>query len=263
MKPNHSELLNAAITAALQAGQILRRGFGTSFAVSSKSGKHNLVTEYDTASEKTILSFISEKFPGHQFLAEESGASKKGDSGVAWIIDPLDGTVNFAHGIPVFSVSIAAAVGETVVCGAVYQPITEELFFAQAGKGSYLNGSRLQVQGTEDFDAGFYATGFPYNTKEDPLHCIETFTNLARMGVPIRRLGSAAIDLSYVAAGRFDGFWEVVLQPWDFAAGMLIVQEAGGKVTDYEGRPLKPFTASPVVATNGRLHQRLLQEVRK
>lgn len=261
MNPKRAELLNTATEAALLAGQMLRRGFGTSFAISSKSGRHNLVTDYDKAAEEAILSLIKKSFPSHGFLAEESGASSGAASDVLWIVDPLDGTVNFANTIPVFSVSIAAAIAGEVVCGVVYQPMTEELFTAEKGKGAHLNGSPLAVRGTADLDDAFLATGFPYNTSEDPLHCIETFAKLARKGLPIRRLGSAAIDLSYVAAGRFDGFWEAALQPWDFAAGMLLVQEAGGRVTDYSNQTLNPVKASSLVATNGRLHERLLKEI--
>ncbi len=252
----NKELLKVAIEAAQKAGDLLRQGFGTSFKISKKGGKHNLVTEYDHAAEKMIIQTISEHFPSHGFLAEESGQGKKGD--VLWIIDPLDGTVNFAHGIPVFSVSIAATQGEEILCGVVYQPITEELFTAEKGNGAYLNGHRLRVTKTTDINDAFLATGFPYNVDQNPLHCIDTFSHMTKKGIPIRRLGSAAIDLAYVAAGRFDAYWEVSLQPWDLAGGKLLVEEAGGKVTDYDGKPRPLLGTGPVLATNGRLKLELV-----
>ena len=260
MTHESSELLNLAIIAALEAGGLLERGFGTLFEISSKPGKHNLVTEYDKLSEKTIIETISKKFPSHSFLAEESGASSPGGS-VTWIIDPLDGTVNFAKTIPIFCVSIAACVNKEVICGVVYQPITKELFFAEKGKGAFLNGKKLQVTKTTSLEDAFLSTGFPYNVDKNPLHCIEAFASIARLGSPIRRLGSAAIDLSYVASGRFDAFWEVVLEPWDIAAGKLFIEEAGGLVTRYDGTPVDPFTRGPVIAANALIHKEISQRL--
>ncbi len=261
MKPNTSQLLNLAIRAALEAGHILLRGFGTLFEISSKPGKHNLVTEYDKLSEKTIITTILNEFPDHSFLAEESGISSPGGT-VTWIIDPLDGTVNFAKTIPNFSVSIAACINSEIVCGAVYQPITKELFFAEKGKGAFLNGSPLKVTTTTTVQEAFLSTGFPYNVDQNPLHCIETFSSIAKLGSPIRRLGSAAIDLSYVAAGRFDAFWEVVLEPWDLAAGKLLIEEAGGTVTKYDGSAIDPLIRGPVIATNTHLHPEMLKRLK-
>jgi myo-inositol-1(or 4)-monophosphatase len=259
MKNNHSEFLTVAIEAALQAGDILSKGFGTSLEISSKAGRHNLVTQFDTVSEEFIRSFLIERFPSHGFLGEEQGKTKQGD--VMWIVDPLDGTVNFAHGIPVFSVSIAAVAEGEVVAGCVFQPMTRELFFAEKGKKAFLNGSELHVTASKSLDDAIVATGFPYNVHEDPLHCIEKFAKIARRGIPIRRLGCASIDLSYVAAGRFDAFWEVTLQPWDFAAGKLLIEEAGGKITQYDGTPLDLFKSTTVLATNTLLHPPLQKEL--
>lgn len=256
-----SELLSIAIQAALSAGQLLKKGFRSVFAIDSKPGKNNLVTEYDRASEQAIIQTIAARFPTHQFLAEESGFTPGKQEEVTWIIDPLDGTVNFANGIPLFSVSIAASIGEQIICGVVFQPITQELFWAQQGMGAFLNGNSLHVSQNTELEHAFLATGFPYNIHENPMHCIETFGKIAQTGIPIRRLGSAAIDLAYVAAGYFDGYWEVILQPWDCAAGKLLVEEAGGKVTDYQGKPIKVFTAGPVVASNTILHRALLGEL--
>lgn len=252
-KESFSKLTAIAVEAALLAGEILRRGFGTSFSIAHKAGRHNLVTEYDRASEQAILSFLSQNVPGSQFLAEESGASgQKGE--ILWIIDPLDGTVNFAHRVPVFSVSIAAQKGNDVVVGVVYQPITHELFVAEKGKGAFLNGEKISVSEISVLEDSILATGFPYNLIENPHHCIDHFVDILRKGIPIRRLGSAAIDLAYTASGRFDGYFEVELEPWDLAAGKLLVEEAGGLVTSWDGKPFHIRSRSPFLATNRKIH---------
>lgn len=256
---NQSELLTVAIQAALHAGHILKAGFGTAYEISSKEGRHNLVTTYDKRAESIISKILMERFPTHGFLGEESGHQKSGD--VLWIVDPLDGTVNFARNIPLFSVSIAAAVEGQVIAGVVYQPMTEELFWAEKGKGSYLNGTKISVSKQEKLYDAFLATGFPYHVQDNPLSCIETFSRLTGLGIPIRRLGSAAVDLSYVAAGRFDGYWEVSLESWDLAAGLLLVQEAGGRVSRYDGSLCDPLKTGPVLATNGHLHAELQKAV--
>lgn len=252
MKSN--EALKVALEAALKAGEMLRKKFGTTFEISSKSGCHNLVTECDKAAEKIIIETIHKIFPDHAILAEESGASAQKNR-ITWIIDPLDGTVNFAHTIPTFCVSIAAAVEAEIVAGVIYQPITNEIFTAERGKGAFLNDKKIKVSDTGDLQQAIVSTGFPYNLSENPLNCIESFIKIAHLGIPIRRLGSGAIDLAYVAAGRFDAFWEVTLQPWDFAAAQLLIQEAGGKITDYKGNPHPLFTPGPILASNGKLHQ--------
>jgi myo-inositol-1(or 4)-monophosphatase len=257
---DHSELTVAAIEAALKAGEILRKGFGTSFEISSKPGRQNLVTAYDKSAESCIISSISSQFPNHQFLAEESG-STSGSGSVLWVIDPLDGTVNFAHGIPVFSISIAATIDQKIVSGVIYQPMLNELFIAEKGKGAYLNGDPLRVSSVSSLDEAFLATGFPYNVDENPLGCIDSFAKLTKMGIPIRRLGSAAIDLAYTAAGRFDGYWEVSLHPWDMAAGKLLVEEAGGRVSHYNGAPHETFCETTMLATNGHIHEQLMKRL--
>lgn len=254
------DLTLIAIQAALRAGNLLRKGFGTTYEISLKPGNQNLVTDFDKAAEKTIIETILKYFPEDAILAEESG-SKPTSSSTLWIIDPLDGTVNFANNIPVFSVSIAAYTHHEALCGVIYQPITEELFVAKKGMGAFLNGSPIQVTSKKDFDRAVLATGFPYNVDEDPLHCIETFAKMTRLGVPIRRLGSAAIDLAYVAAGRYDAYWEVSLQPWDLAAGKLLVEEAGGKVTHYDGSLHDTFSTKTILATNGHLHPLMQRQI--
>jgi myo-inositol-1(or 4)-monophosphatase len=257
-----AELTFVAIQAALSAGALLRQGFDTAFEIQLKEGKQNLVTEYDKASEKNIISSIFQHFPDHAILAEESGDIHRGKSPITWIIDPLDGTVNFARNIPVFSVSIAAAIDHQIISGVVYQPITQELFIAEKGKGAYLNGKRISVSKTDQFDNAVMATGFPYDVDKNPLSCIDRFAIIQAKGVPIRRLGSAAIDLSYVAAGRFDAFWEVGLNPWDMAAGKLMVEEAGGKVSHWDGSPHKVFAYDTLLASNGILHQEMIEHLK-
>lgn len=256
-KESLSELTLIAIEAALLAGDILRQGYGTNFSISSKEGRHNLVTEYDHRCEKAIIEFILKNKPHSHFLAEESGATGSEKEDLLWIIDPLDGTVNFAHQIPVFSVSIAAQVGKEVVSGVVYQPITQELFVAEKGKGAFLNGKKIQVSPITSLEQSILATGFPYNLAQNPHHCIEHFVEILKQGIPIRRLGSAAIDLAYTAAGRFEGFFEVQLSPWDCAAGNLLVEEAGGKISTWEQKPYDLHAKGPILASNGSIHPAL------
>jgi myo-inositol-1(or 4)-monophosphatase len=258
--PAASDLTFVAIQAALSAGAVLRHGFDTEFEIAAKEGIQNLVTEYDNASEKNIIESIYKHFPDHAILAEESGA--KGKSPVTWIIDPLDGTVNFARNIPMFSISIAAAIDGEIVSGVVYQPMTQELFVAEKGKGTYLNGKRIFVSKIKQVEKSMMATGFPYDVDKNPLKCIDRFAAMQAKGVPLRRLGSAALDLSYVAAGRFDAFWEVGLNPWDMAAGKLLVEEAGGKVTHWTGAPHKIFGYDTLLATNGPLHEKMLEHLK-
>lgn len=255
------ELTQIAKEAALKAGTLLLEGFGSSFEISEKEGRHNLVTSYDKASQAAIIGHIFATYPDHAFLAEEGGVYKEEGSDYLWIIDPLDGTVNFAHNIPIFSVSIACLFQGKVVVAVVYHPITHELFVAQKGKGAFLGDKKLQVSATPRLDSSILVTGFPYNVHENPRNCIDIFSKLVLRGIPIRRLGSAALDLCYLAAGRFDGFWEVSLEPWDLAAGKLIVEEAGGKVTQFDGSEHTLQETTSLIATNGHIHNALKREV--
>ncbi|QVL57109.1 MAG: inositol monophosphatase [Simkaniaceae bacterium] len=257
-----SRLTMVATLSALKAGEILRKGFGTAMHFENKEGRHNLVTEWDNKSEAVIIDSIKSHFPGHSFLAEESGESGEKSEGIQWIIDPLDGTVNFAHKIPLFSVSIAAVFQSEILAGVVYNPLVEELFIAEKGNGAYLNGERLKVTETAVLDSAISATGFPYNVHENPLCCLDHFNTFAKMGVPLRRMGSAALDLSYIAAGRFDSFWEVSLQPWDYAAGKLLIEEAGGTFTDFEGTPYSSLSEGPIIASNGILHDQMVKKIK-
>lgn len=258
----HSHLTVVAIQAALRAGELLKRGFGTQFKSHSKTGIQNLVTEYDTAAEEAIISYIKTLFPDHAFLAEESGRSGIETSSVLWLIDPLDGTVNFANNIPIFCVSIAALVQKTAVCGVIYHPLLNELFIAEKGQGAFLNGRPIRVSNAENFEEAVLATGFPYNVTDNPHHCIDQFGKMVRLGVPIRRLGSAAIDLAYVACGRFDAYWEESLNPWDHGAGKLLVEEAGGKTTDISGGAHDNFSCGAILASNGKIHTKMIDKLR-
>lgn len=227
--------------------------------MSSKDGRHNLVTEYDYLSEKTILSFIEDNVKNSAFFAEESGKKGAQDAEVLWLIDPLDGTVNFAHHLPVFAVSIAALYKNELFSGIIYQPLTEELFVAEKNKGAFLNQKPIHVSSTSDLSEAILATGFPYNLETNPFHCIDHFVDIMKIGLPIRRLGSAAVDLAYTAAGRFEGFFEVGLSPWDLAAGALIVTEAGGKISHWEQESFDLFQKQPVLASNKLIHSDLLR----
>ncbi len=257
-----SRLTMVATLSALKGGEILRKGFGTKMRFENKEGRHNIVTEWDNKAEAVIIESIKAHFPDHSFLAEESGHSGEKTEGIQWIIDPLDGTVNFAHKIPMFSVSIAASFKSEILAGVVYNPLVEELFIAEKDNGAYLNGERLKVTETAVLDSAISATGFPYNVHENPLCCLDHFNAFAKMGIPIRRIGSAALDLSYVAAGRFDSFWEVSLNPWDYAAGKLLIEEAGGLFTDFEGNPYTSISEGPVIASNGILHDQMVKKIK-
>ncbi|CAN5553309.1 inositol monophosphatase family protein [soil metagenome] len=249
------QLLEAARAAAHLASAELQRGFGTAMEQRSKSGLHNLVTEYDERCERMIIDQLRTAFPDSGFLGEEGGGSNEGAS-LQWVIDPLDGTVNFAHGIPIFCVSIAAVVDGTITAGVISAPMVNEEFTVALGSGAFCNGKRLSVSTTPTVEASILVTGFPYNVSTNPDHCIEQFAALIQRGIPIRRLGSAALDLAYVASGRFDGYWEVSLHPWDMAAGVLLVEEAGGRVSHYHDRPFVLGTGS-IIATNGLIHAEL------
>lgn len=248
-----SYLTFIATQAALRAGEYLKKGFGTSFQVKAKTGKHNPVTEFDQAAEELIISCLKEHFSDHAFLAEESGASHSKYSSILWIIDPLDGTLNFSHNIPIFTVSIAAYFQDEVLCGIIYQPMTQELFVAQKGKGAYLNGQRLKVSPTKQFEDAILVTAFPYELNEPIEKILNPFTDIIKRGNPVRELGSAALHLAYVAAGRFDAYWIARLHPWDIAAGKLMIEEAGGNVSHYDGSPYDLFSHSRLLATNGFL----------
>jgi myo-inositol-1(or 4)-monophosphatase len=249
-------MLKTTLLNAVQAGAAqLKFFFNGNFKISNKEGINNLVTEADHAAEKAIIEVIQHDYPDHFILSEETGEIKTG-SEYKWIIDPIDGTVNFSNGIPLCCVSIGLEKDGQMIMGAVYNPLMNELFFAQKGFGASLNDCKLSVSKKTRVIQSCLVTGFPYTYLDAPNGPIQVFERLVRKGVPVRRLGSAAIDLCWVAAGRFDGFYEHKLQAWDSAAGYLIVEEAGGKVTDFEGNDFSPYQPH-VLATNGLIHEEL------
>ena len=255
-------LLTETAEVAKKAGDILRDGYGSSMRVSDKDGRHNLVTEYDLKVEQFLYEELQRLTPDASFLGEEGGI-REGTSNITWVVDPLDGTVNFAHGIPIFCVSIGAVIDDEPALGVIHHPLVDETFTACTGNGARLNGHSIHVSKTDKLDDALLVTGFPYNVIENPHKCIEQLSTIVGRGLPIRRLGSAALDLAYTAAGRFDAFWEVQLNPWDMAAGVVILQEAGGKVTHYNNVPFELETSS-IVASNGHIHDelvRVLQDV--
>lgn len=256
-----SRLTTHAILIAQRAGDLLSKIPEKGFDIQTKDGKHNLVTEYDNAIEDLIISYLSQVFPDHRFLGEESGLSSENAGAITWIIDPIDGTVNFAHRIPVFTISIAATFDNQVLTGVVFDPLRHELFVAEKNQGAFLNGKKLSVSKKRLLSESVLGTGFPYNVSENPLNCLEDFVTFSKMGLPIRRLGSAALDLAYVAAGRFDGFWEVSLKPWDFAAGKLLIEEAGGMITNYSNEAIESFEESSIVASNSNIHSQILSHL--
>ncbi len=255
-------LQDAAASLAREAGAVLREGYGRAH-VPERKGRIDLVTEYDRRSERLLLDAITHRFPGHAVLAEESGASPPaarasadGPPAVRWIIDPLDGTTNFAHNYPFFCVSVAAEVAGALAAGAVYDPVHDELFCAAAGHGATLNGTPLHVSDIERVEDALLVTGFPYDIREHPERSLPLFEAFLMRAQGIRRDGSAALNLCYLAAGRFDGFWEGHLSPWDMAAGVLIVREAGGVVTDYQGGVFR-LERPQILASNARIHEEM------
>lgn len=244
-----------AIKAAYDAGKILNRHFGNLTHI-NKKGAIDLVTAADLESEEKIIETIRQHFPRHAILAEESG-TLDGDDKARWIIDPLDGTTNFAHSLGIYSVSIAFALNNEIVTGLVFNPQTGELFTAIHGQGAQLNGCPIHVSSVTHVSDSLLTTGFPYNVHAVGDTLISRFARCLSNAQGIRRLGSAALDLCFVACGRFDGFWEDNLKPWDTAAGMLIAREAGGTVTDYNDRPYH-IDRNQILATNNHIHQEMV-----
>ena len=243
-------------TWARGAGEILMSGLGQKIQVDHKS-EIDLVTEMDRLSEAFLLDRIREHYPDDRIVAEESGITQ-GNNGNVWHIDPLDGTINYAHGIPIFAVSLGYMQDGEVKLGVIYDPVRDECYTAKRGKGAFLNGKRLHVSAVDQLIQSLLVTGFPYDIRERKDNNLDHYSNLSMQSQGVRRLGSAALDLCYIAAGRFDGFWEVEIQSYDIAAGILIVEEAGGTVTDVYGGPdfLKPPCS--ILATNGHIHQAML-----
>jgi myo-inositol-1(or 4)-monophosphatase len=246
------------LKAIQEAGALIKKHFNGPFEISHKEGINNLVTEVDQACERLITQIIKEQFPGHGIVGEEYGEHDM-QARYKWIVDPIDGTVNFAHGVPLCCVSIGLMEGDTMILGAVYNPLMDELFFAEKGKGAFLNDKPIRVSQKRDLEKAFLVTGFPYHfpTGKNPF---SIFERLVTSGIPVRRLGSAALDLCWVACGRFDGFWEYNLNAWDVAAGYLIVEEAGGTVTDFYNKTNSVWDKE-TLATNGYIHEDLRAEI--
>jgi myo-inositol-1(or 4)-monophosphatase len=251
--------LAVADEAAKAAGEILRNMFGRVNLI-EKKGAIDLVTDADLKSEKALIGMLRDRFPEDRILAEESGGNDV-TSNRTWVVDPLDGTTNYAHGFPFFGVSIALEAEGRLALGVVYNPCLNEYFEAVAGKGAFFNGERIRVSQTENLQDALLGTGFPYDIHEKHQEVMELFTKMVVRAQGVRRPGSAALDLCYLAAGRLDGFWETGLKPWDTAAGAIIVKEAGGMLSTFDGAPYPPF-ADTLVASNGRLHQAMLDITR-
>ncbi|MCX7634607.1 MAG: inositol monophosphatase [Syntrophales bacterium] len=251
MRESYEDALHFAVETAAKAGGMLRERLNHRHRIEYK-GEIDIVTEADRMSEEIILAAVRQTYPHHDVLTEESAGVYEG-SAYRWIVDPLDGTTNYAHGYPVFCVSLALEHRGEVVLGVVYNPMLEEMFSVIKGCGARLNGEPLRVSRTEELARCLLATGFPYDIRSSKNNNLNYFIAMATKVQAIRRAGSAALDLAYVAAGRFDGFWELKLKPWDMAAGCLLVVEAGGMVSDLTGGPFH-LEVPGVVATNGLVH---------
>lgn len=260
-KCSPESLLSVAIGAARAAGDLLLQYARTGFRIEHKN-PIDLVTDADHAAEQCVIDCIRAKYPTHQILAEERGAEVQPASRYHWIIDPLDGTTNFAHGFPFYAVSIGVEYDGCGLIGVVYDATRNELFTAQAGDGARLNGAPITVSRTEHLDSALLVTGFAYDIRDTPNNNLNHFARFALKAQGLRRTGSAALDLCYVAAGRFDGFWEVKLNPWDMAAGVIVLREAGGKVTDFSGNPHSIYQPE-LVASNGLVHEAMLSVLRE
>jgi myo-inositol-1(or 4)-monophosphatase len=254
-------MLDFAITVAKEAGALLRDRIGTKIDISHKGEHINLVTDVDLASERLIRDAIATHYPRHQVLAEEGGLLES-SSDYRWVVDPLDGTTNFAHGYPVFCVSIGLEYRGEGILGVVYDPARDELFAAERGAGASLNNRPIHVSKTSELSGSMLSTGFPYDIHTSKLTNLDNWANFALAAQALRRAGAAAIDLCYVACGRFDGFWELSLSPWDTAAGALIVLEAGGQITNFSGGDFSNYKPE-MVASNGLIHNSMLEVLRK
>jgi len=249
-------MLDFAIRVAQDAGRLLRDRFGTNIDITHK-GAINIVTDVDLASERLIREAISTYYPRHEVLGEEGGLDEN-RSEYRWIVDPLDGTTNYAHGYPIFCVSIGLEYKGEIILGVVYDPMREELFAAERGGGATLNHRPIHVSKTTELVQSLLSTGFPYDIRTSRLTNLDHWANFAMNAQALRRDGAAALDLCYVACGRFDGFWELNLSAWDMAAGSLIVTEAGGRLSDFDGKAFSVYKPE-VIASNGLIHERMIE----
>lgn len=262
MPTSSASRISLAIDAAREAGAFLKANLGKVRTITEKDGwGKNVVTEIDRQSEEMILGAIRRRFPEDAILAEEGGTGAGPGAEWRWVVDPLDGTTNYTHGFPVFCVSIGVEREGRMEGGVIYDPNFDELFAAERGKGATLDGEPIRVSRIDRLDRSLLVTGFPYNVNENPDRTIERFVSALMRAQAVRRMGSAAIDLAYVACGRYEGFWEVGLHPWDVAAGALLVEEAGGLVTDFRGGPCS-IHGKDIAASNGVVHPALLECIR-
>ncbi len=252
---NYHDYLQEAVTAARLAGHYQRSRFASTLNIEMKGDK-NLVTEVDQESERLIVQHLLSRFPDHDIVAEEGDYQQSG-APCRWIIDPVDGTTNYAHAYPWFCCSIALEIEGELVAGVILNPVYDELFTATKGGGAYLNGNRLSVSAGKPLENALLATGFPYDCATDPANNFDNFIAFQKRARGIRRAGAAALDLAYVAAGRLDGFWELKLKAWDVAAGVLLVKEAGGKVSTFDGSCYNIFN-DRIVASNGLIHDEMV-----
>lgn len=251
-----SVYLELAVAVAKEAGELIKERFGRDVQYELKSSPHDLVTEADRLVEEAIIERIRTTYPEHDIVSEEC-APERSHSSRRWVIDPIDGTTNYAHGIPFFSISIAFEKDERLISGVVYDPTRDELFSAQIGQGARLNGQPIEISPAQELKRGLIATGFPYVPELRDLN-LKYFEALLPATQGLRRLGSAALSLAYVACGRLDGYWDLDLNRWDLAAGVLLVQEAGGRVSDLSGDDL-PYDHREIVASNGRIHGEMIE----
>ncbi len=256
-----SSIKDTAIEAARAAGAILQERARLGFRIEHKNAV-NLVTDADTQAEQAIIERIREAHPEHQILAEEQGIVVQNDSPYKWVIDPLDGTTNFAHGFPAYCVSIGVEYQRACILGVVFDPTRQELFVGEMGSGAFLNDQPIRVSQTASLNAALVVTGFGYDIRETSNNNLDYFARFALRAQGIRRMGAAALDLCYVASGRLDGYWELKLHPWDTAAGVVILEEAGGQVTDLQGNPYSIY-GTGIVASNGQFHNEMVDVLRQ
>ena len=258
---NQMEMLEFAKITAKGAGAILMEHFGKISSYDRKSSHIDLLTIADTQSEAFILKEITKTFPDHHIIAEES-ATVENNSDYRWVIDPLDGTTNFVHSLPIFAVSIGLEYKDETIVGVVYNPAADKCFWAEKNGGAFLNGEAIHITSTNTLSNSLLVTGFPYINDDRWRKGFDLFKTLYGKTQGVRRLGAAALDFCFVAMGRFEGFWEFGLQPWDVCAGALIVKEAGGKVSDWGNSPM-PFSGNRILATNGHIHKEMLEVLGK
>jgi myo-inositol-1(or 4)-monophosphatase len=250
--------LDAAREIALETGALQRERFAEPRVIETKSSAIDLVTDVDRASDELIVRRIAQAFPDDTVLTEETGRAREGSSGYRWVIDPLDGTTNYAHGLPHYAVSLGIEREDERVVGVIFDPMRQELFSCERGAGAFLNDEPIRVSSASALEESLLATGFAYDVHSGKLENLEYFARFMRRARAVRRAGSAALDLAYVACGRFDGFWEMHLHSWDVAAGLLLIEEAGGRTSDLDGGPA-PASGERLVASNGVLHEALLE----